>query len=71
MVSRTRHVMLFAAFPRARRVGQGRANCCWLDKGTNCDTEPQLFAVEESAAQPWQPVQKVQQYTLSSTTVTR
>jgi len=33
---------------------------------TDCNTSPKLTMIRDPAAQPWQPVKKVQHYTLDS-----
>lgn len=50
--------------PNEHRVAQDRRDCYWLYVVTNCDIEPKLSAVKDPAGQPWQPVQKVQHYTI-------
>lgn len=55
--------------PNEHRVAQDRRDCYWLYVVTNCDTEPTLAAVEDPAGQPWQPVQKVQHYTIQTRSI--
>jgi superfamily II DNA or RNA helicase len=52
--------------PNEHRVAQDRRDCYWLYVVTHCNTEPKLTTVKDPAGQPWQPVQKVQHYTLST-----
>lgn len=52
--------------PNEHRVAQDRRDCYWLYVVTNCNAEPKLSSVKDPASQSWQPVQKVQHYTLSS-----
>src|SRR5262249_15899294 len=52
--------------PNEHRVAQDRRDCYWLYVVTNCDTEPSLATVKDPAGQSWQPVQKIQHYTILS-----
>lgn len=50
--------------PNEYRIAQDRRDCYWLYVVTNCGTEPKLAAVKDPAAQAWEPVRKVQHYTI-------
>ena len=52
--------------PNEHRVAQDRRDCYWLYVVTNCGAEPRLTALKDPAGQPWQPVRKVQHYTMST-----
>jgi hypothetical protein len=52
--------------PNEHRVAEDRRDCYWLYVVTDCNTTPTLTVIQDPAAQPWQPVQKVQHYTLST-----
>jgi hypothetical protein len=56
--------------PNEHRVAQDRRDCYWLYVVTNCDAEPKLTTIKDPAAQSWQPVQKVQHYTIASNSLT-
>lgn len=56
--------------PNEHRVAQDRRDCYWLYVVTSCNSEPTLTAVKDPAGQSWQPVQKVQHYTLSTRNLT-
>jgi hypothetical protein len=52
--------------PNERRVAEDRRDCYWLYVVANCDgDEPELVTIKDPAARPWQPVQKIQHFTLS------
>lgn len=57
--------------PNEHRVAQDRRDCYWLYVVTNCNAEPKLATVKDPAGEPWQPVQKVQHYTLASDSLRR
>ena len=52
--------------PNELRFAQDRRDCYWLYVVTHCNTTPQLTTIKDPAAQPWQAVQKVQHYTLTT-----
>lgn len=41
-------------------------DCHWVHVVTDCNASPSLTTMCDPAAQPWQPVKKVQHYTLDS-----
>jgi len=47
-------------------VAEDRRDCYWLYVATNCNDSPDLATLRDPAAQPWQPVKKVQYYTIDS-----
>jgi superfamily II DNA or RNA helicase len=55
--------------PNEHRVAQDRRDCYWLYVVTNCDAEPRLAPIKDPTSQSWQPVQKVQHYTLSTSAI--
>ncbi|MEM3086215.1 MAG: helicase-related protein [Halobacteria archaeon] len=56
--------------PNERRVAEDRRDCYWLYVVTDCGTEkPRVNAFRDPAACPWQPVQRIQHYTLSLSTL--
>jgi hypothetical protein len=52
--------------PNEHRVAEDRRDCYWLYVVTDCNASPKLTTVRDPASQPWQPVKKVQHYTLDS-----
>ena len=52
--------------PHEYEVAEDRRDCYWLYVVTDCNTSPKLAMIRDPAAQPWQPVKKVQHYTLDS-----
>jgi len=52
--------------PNEHRVAQDRRDCYWLYVVTDCNATPSLATVKDPASRPWQPVQKVQHFTLST-----
>ncbi|MBX9790023.1 MAG: DUF3883 domain-containing protein [Pirellulales bacterium] len=57
--------------PNEHRVAEDRRDCYWLYVVTNCNATPALNAVKDPASQPWQPVQKVQHFSLPARTLNR
>jgi len=57
--------------PNEYRVAQDRRDCYWLYVVTDCKAEPKLTTVKDPASQAWQPVRKVQHYTLSVVSLVR
>lgn len=55
--------------PNEHRVAEDRRDCYWLYVVTDCNAEPKLTTIKDPAAHAWQPVQKVQHYTLSTQTL--
>ncbi len=53
--------------PHEHEVAEDRRDCYWLYVVTCCNTSAKLTAVKDPAARPWQPVQKVQHFTLTTT----
>ncbi len=52
--------------PNEHRVAEDRRDCYWLYVVANCHASPGLTTIRDPASQPWQPVKKVQHYTLDS-----
>jgi superfamily II DNA or RNA helicase len=56
--------------PNEHRVAEDRRDCYWLYVVTNCCATPTLTMVKDPASKPWQPVQKVQHFTLPTSRLT-
>jgi hypothetical protein len=52
--------------PNEHRVAEDRRDCYWLYVVADCNASPRLTTIRDPASQPWQPVKKVQHYTLDS-----
>jgi len=50
--------------PNERRVAEDRRDCYWLYIVTSCQSKPILQQVKDPAAYNWQPVQKIQHFTM-------
>ncbi len=51
--------------PNERRVAEDRKDCFWLYVVTHCDTQPQIYKVENPGTKPWHEVVKVEHYYLT------
>ncbi len=57
--------------PNEHRVAEDRRDCYWLYIVTNCNASPTFTPVKDPAAKPWQPVQKVQHFSLPARALSR
>jgi hypothetical protein len=57
--------------PNEHRVAEDRRDCYWLYVVTNCNATPTLTTVRDPVIQPWSPVQKIQHFTLSASSLAR
>jgi hypothetical protein len=55
--------------PNEYRVAQDRRDCYWLYVATECKTNPRLHPLKDPAAHPWQPVQRIEHYVLSTSRI--